>query len=289
MLSSAARQAITIAKTIKAQQSMTLTPENILAARQGADTGNPFEMPADIQLKIVNTDTVHGEFYLLPTHQSTVLMFLHGGAYMTGTVKSRRQLAVNLAQQCGYDTFAVDYRQYPEAKHPAAQQDVEAAYDYLQSHYDHVVIFGESAGASLALSLTLSLLSKGKRLPAKVSVFSPVILQLNVLTSEFTRQERDPMLLGAGEPVQYFDEPASQSPLVSAIYGDYHGFPPLQINCGTEEVKYDDAVILNDICQKAGVSVSFKAWRDLFHVFVLFDMPESRLALQQIGAFLKVA
>lgn len=292
MLSTQAKQAIEIAKTIKAQQDMPLTTANILQARAGADQGNTFDFPANVTLLPVATAQVHGEFYLLNGQAATgktVLMFLHGGAYMTGTVTSRRWLAVNLALNCGYDTFAVDYRQYPEAQHPAAQNDVEAAYDYLQQRYEHVVVFGESAGASLALTLTLSLKQQGKTLPAKVSVFSPVISQLNLLTSEFTNQERDPMLLGAGAPVPYFKNPASTDALVSPIYGDYAGFPPLMINCGTEEVKFDDAVILNQLCQSAGVSVIFKAWQDLFHVFVLFDMPETQVALKQIGTFLKLS
>jgi len=288
MLSKAAHQAIAIAKTIQVHQSDPLTPENILGARRGADTGNVFEFPANVTFETITTEKVKGELYQLPITNDTVLLFLHGGAYMTGTVKSRRWLAVNLALKCGYDTFSVDYRQYPEAKHPAAQDDVEAAYAYLRNRYEHVVIFGESAGATLALTLTLSLKQQGQQLPDKISVFSPVISQLNLLTSEFTRQERDPMLLGAGEPVPYFEEPTSRSPLISPIYGDYTGFPPLMINCGTEEVKYDDAVVLNQLCQSAGVPVIFKAWQDLFHVFVLFNMPETQLALQQIGEFLRV-
>lgn len=288
MLSKAAHQAIDIAKTIKVHQSDPLTPANILSARQGADAGNPFDMPAGVKLETVTTPQVKGEWYWLAKKSTTALMFLHGGAYMTGTVKSRRWLAVQLALKSGYETFSVDYRQYPEAQHPAAQNDIEAAYAYMRQHYSHVVVFGESAGASLALTLTLSLKDQHKPLPDKVSVFSPVISQLNLLTSEFTRQERDPMLLGAGDPVPYFKDPTSKSPLVSPIYGDYTDFPPLMINCGTEEVKYDDSVILNQLCQSAGVPVIFKAWQDLFHVFVLFDMPETQLVLQQIGDFLQV-
>ncbi|MDV0430704.1 alpha/beta hydrolase [Lactiplantibacillus sp. DA1] len=290
MLSKEAHAAIAIAQTIKLQQAAPLTAENIKQARIGADNGNSYTLPDSVTLKIVKTDKVNGEFYLLNQnqHPETVLMFLHGGAYATGTVKSRRELAINLGLKSGYDTFSVDYRQYPEAKHPAAQHDVERAYQYLQERYQNVVLFGESAGASLALTLTLALRDQQKKLPARIVVFSPVITQLNLLASEFLNQERDPMLLGAGKPVPYFDHPESTSPLVSPIYGDYMNFPPIMINCGTEEVKYDDAVILNKLCEDAHVPVTFKAWRDLFHVFVLFDMPETEVALTQIASFLQL-
>lgn len=287
MLSEQAQEAIKIARTIKAQQADALTPNQVAFLRQDADEHNAVPIPAGIELA-AQTE-VRGEWYRLdqPNQADTVLLFLHGGAYMTGTVKSRRNLCFGLLNRLACDGFSVDYRQWPEAKHPAAQEDVVAAYHFLQKHYQHIVVFGESAGATLSLTLTLQLKREKETLPDKIALFSPVITQLNLMTSEFLNQERDPMLVGAGKPVAYFDHPAEPDSLISPIYGDYTGFPPLMINCGSEEVKYDDAVVLNDLCQKAGVESQLQVWRDLFHIFVLFDMPETELALDQIANFLR--
>lgn len=287
MLSEQAQEAIKIARTIKAQQADTLTPDQVTFLRQDADEHNSVAIPDGIELAA--QIEARGEWYRLnqPKQADTVLLFLHGGAYMTGTVKSRRNLCFGLLNRLACDGFSVDYRQWPEAKHPAAQEDVIAAYHFLQQHYQHIVVFGESAGATLSLTLTLQLKREKEALPDKIALFSPVITQLNLMTSEFLNQERDPMLVGAGKPVAYFDHPAEPDPLISPIYGDYTGFPPLMINCGSEEVKYDDAVVLNDLCQKAGVESQLQVWRDLFHVFVLFDMPETELALDQIANFLR--
>lgn len=285
MLSKQAKEAIKIAQSIKIQQSDDLTPEQAVFLRKDADKNNSIPIPSDIKLE--SLDDPKGELYHYGTSNENVLLFIHGGAYATGSVKSRRNLCFGLIKRLRYDAFSVDYRQWPEAKHPAAQEDVMNAYKFLKKRYKHIFIFGESAGATLALTLTLQLKAEGLSLPDKIAVFSPVITQINILPSEYLLQERDPMLLGAGAPVPYFDEPYKKDPLISPIYGDYKGFPPLMINCGSEEVKYDDSKILNFLCQKNNVDVTWTVWQDLFHVFVLFDMPETDQALNQIARFLK--
>lgn len=287
MLSNEAKEAIKIAKSIKTKQSDKLTPDQVCFLRNDANQNNSVSIPDDIKMDEIN-ENAKGEFYHLKNGiDRTVLLFIHGGAYMTGTVKSRRKLCFNLLRRLNCDGFSVDYRQWPEAKHPAAQEDVMAAYQYLAERYERVLVFGESAGATLALTLTLELKSESRKLPAKIAVFSPVITQINTMPSEFLMQERDPMLLGAGDPVPYFAEPYKNDPLISPIFGDFTDFPPLMINCGSEEVKYDDSKVLNYLCQKAGVDVTWTVWQDLFHVFVLFDMPETKQALNKIAEFLK--
>lgn len=288
MLSKAARGAIDFSrKHIKPDQSMPLTKQIILEARKGADAGNVYEIPSDIKLHGINQNGVKGEFYSLKNNESkdSIIMFLHGGAYSTGTVYSRRKLAIKLGKKAGIDVFSVDYTQYPEGKHPAAQKDIVTAYSFLSKKYKHIFLFGESAGATLALTLTIELRDKNKKLPDKISVFSTVINQLNTSASEYLRSERDPMLVGATDPVPYFEDPAKKDALISPIYDDFHDFPPLFINCGSEEVKYDSSAILNNLCEKAGVDVRWHVWQDLFHVFVLFDCPETDLAIAQIAEF----
>lgn len=290
MLSSEAKKAIEFSrKYIKPDQDKPLTPEIALAARKGADQGNKYDIPDNVEVKTVNQDGVKGEYYLIDglDNQENILMFLHGGAYATGTVYSRRKLAIKLGKASSMNVFAVDYTQYPEGKHPAAQIDVVNAYKYLRSKYKNVFVFGESAGATLALTLTIQMRNEHEKMPDKISVFSPVINQINSAASEYLRSERDPMLVGATDPVPYFDEPAKKDPLISPIYDDFHDFPPILINCGSEEVKYDSSAILNDLCEKAHIDVQWHVWQDLFHVFVLFDCPETDLAIKQIGNFYK--
>ncbi|WP_099224186.1 alpha/beta hydrolase [Listeria costaricensis] len=288
MLSKEAQEAITFSRNfIKPGQKFPLTPEIAAHARKDADEGNAVETPADIQLENIAENGVAGELYRTKEASESVLLFMHGGAYATGSVKSRQGICFKLLKRLEFDIFSVDYAQWPEARHPQAHEDVVAAYTWLEKRYQKIYVFGESAGATLALTLVLDRKAKNLALPEKVSVFSPVMSQLSILPSEFTHSERDPMLIGAGDPVPYFDEPEKRDPLISPIYGDFTGFPKLQINCGSEEVKLDHAKVLYTLCQQAGTDVSLDIWRDLFHVFILFDMPETEKALDKIADFFK--
>lgn len=290
MISKEAQNIISnLRKSDKTVQAKKLTPEQALRSREHIDRaeGDKFKFPKGVDLEKINQDGVKGELYKINSKEKTVLLFIHGGAYANGTVYSRRKTAVQIGLATNVDTFSVDYRQFPEGRHPDGQNDVMRAYEYLRKNYDKVYVFGESAGATFVLTLTLQLKAEKKQLPDKLSVFSPVINQLNTSASEYLRNDRDPMLMGATQPMPYFEEPAKKDPLISPIYGDYKGFPPLQINCGSEEVKYDSSAILNKLCQDAGVDVHWKVWNGLFHVFVLFDMPESIEAVNEIGSFFK--
>ncbi|WP_239257026.1 alpha/beta hydrolase [Listeria ilorinensis] len=288
MLSKEAQEAIAFSrKFIKPSQKFSLTPDIVPHARKEADEGNAVETPADIQLETISENAVKGELYRLQEASESVLLFMHGGAYATGSVKSRRGICFKLLKRLGYDIFSVDYEQWPEARHPKAHEDVKVAYEWLEKRYQKIYVFGESAGATLALTLVLDRKANDLPLPEKVSVFSPVISQLSILPSEFTHSERDPMLIGAGEPVPYFDEPEKRDPMISPIYGNFSGFPKLQINCGSEEVKLDHAKVLYTLCQQAGADVTLDIWNDLFHVFILFDMPETERALDKIADFFK--
>lgn len=290
MISKEAQKIIeNLRKNDKTVQAKKLTPEQALHSREHIDRseGDKFEFPKGVTLKRIDKSGVKGELYKINPDERKVLLFIHGGAYANGTVYSRRKTAVQLGIATNVDTFSVDYRQFPEGRHPDGQNDVVNAYEFLRQNYDKVYVFGESAGATFVLTLTLQLKAEGKQLPDKLSVFSPVINQLNTSASEYLRNDRDPMLMGGTPPMPYFEEPAKKDPLISPIYGDYKGFPKIQINCGSEEVKYDSSAILNKLCQDAGVDVQWKVWNGLFHVFVLFDMPESTEAIREIGDFFR--
>jgi len=266
MLSKEAKDSIKMIRSMKESQKDSLKAELVPDIRKNTDKQMSVEVPKSLKLETINETKFSGELYHQEMKQDSVLLFIHGGGYATGTVKSRRDLCFRILSRVGFDGFSLDYSQWPEAHHPTAQNETVASYLYLLKRYKNIVVFGESAGATLALTLTLQLKRNHQKLPDKIAVFSPVITQLNIMPSEFLNNERDPMLIGAGDPVPYFKDPAAHDELVSPIYGNYKDFPPLFINCGSEEVKYDDSVVLNYLCQKANVDVTWKVWQNLYHV-----------------------
>lgn len=294
MLSKEIQEVIAMLKKSKAAgKGVVMTPERALADRNRID--DVFrDMPVSecIEVKAIQTPILQGEFYTYDPKapdklKDHVILFIHGGGFMNGSVLSRRKLCNNLMEKTKMDAFSVEYGQWPEKKHPQGLEDCVAAYDWLlEQGYDHecIYVFGESAGAMLTLTMTLYLKEKGRELPGKAVVFSPVAGQEIDLPSHKERDASDPMI--SYEPVvPYYEDSNFLSPLVSPIYGDFTGFPPLYIHVGTEEVLYDDAHALYEKCKAVGVDVKLKVWDDLFHVFPLFECHETTLALEDIAAF----
>ena len=270
-----------------------MTPEAALADRKQID-GILGSLPLreGISIEKIVTDDVTGEFYRLvgndpEKRRGKVLLFLHGGGFINGSVLSRRKLCHDIMARAKSDAFSVEYGQWPESEHPRALNDCVAAYDWLLERgyrAGDIQFFGESAGAMLTLTTLLYLRDQGRDLPDRALVFSPVAGQDMKLPSHWEMEEKDPMI--SYEPVvPYYEHADFLSPYVSPGYGDFKGFPPLSIHAGSEEVLVDDSRLIYDLCREAGVEVSLKIWDGLFHVFPLFASPESDRAIEEIGRF----
>jgi acetyl esterase/lipase len=79
-----------------------------------------------------------------------------------------------------------------------------------------------------------------------------------------------------------------RDPLLSPLFADFQGLPPLSIHVGSTEVLLDDSTRLADRARCAGVSVDLKVWPAQPHVFPVLArlLPEGRQALNMSGRFL---
>jgi len=78
-------------------------------------------------------------------------------------------------------------------------------------------------------------------------------------------------------------------PLISPLYADLNGLPPLLLHVGDHEILLDDAVQFADRARKAGVTVSFTAWPEMIHDFQLSEtyIPEAHDAIDEIVHFIR--
>jgi acetyl esterase/lipase len=77
--------------------------------------------------------------------------------------------------------------------------------------------------------------------------------------------------------------------LVSPLYADLTGLPPLLIQVGESEVLLDDSKRLAERARRYGVNVNLEVWPEMIHVWQLFAavLPEARGAIEHIGAFIR--
>jgi acetyl esterase/lipase len=297
MFSNEMEKYIKINKQIKeSTRGMELTPELILQSREKSNEMlGAIPTPNDIKYYEHEINGISGEFYQFTSERKEILnnkivLFIHGGGFATGSVSSRRYLCTKALHYANMDGFSIEYSQYPESQHPTAMKEcIEVYKGLIETGYkpENIYLLGESAGAVLALTMTHYLKDNNEPLPGKISVYSPVVNINYEYESRKTRDNRDPIIHGnINDQIDYFANSDSLNPYVSPIFGDFKGFPQLNINVGTEEVLWDDTMELEKKCKDADVDVSVKIWNGLFHVFPMYPTPESETALKYTGEFL---
>ena len=226
---------------------------------------------------------------------SSVIFYLHGGAYAIGTAASSVGLASDLARRAGAGLVTVDYRLAPEHPHPAAIDDAVAAYRGLLDSgvaASAIAIAGESAGAGLAAATLVALKHVGLPQPSGAVLMSPwadLTLSGESISGKATV---DPALTPEGlrrRAVDYVAAGDRRAELVSPIFADLTGLPPLLIQAGSHEILLDDATRLAARAAAADVAVGLEVTPGVPHVFQGFAamLDEGNAALTTAGEFLR--
>ena len=220
------------------------------------------------------------------------LLHLHGGGLVMGSARASLELSARLAAAARGRVLTVDYRLAPEHPYPAALDDALAAYRWLLDAgvpAAQIVLTGESAGGGLALSAVHALKLAGDPLPGGVVVLSPVTDHTVAGESVTAYHGQDP-LVDRDRLIHfaaaYIQDHNPRDPLVSPLFGDLSGFPPLLVQAVRGEVLESDSFRLADAAKKAGTAVTLDLYEDSVHVFPTFAyLPETELALQRLAAF----
>ena len=209
---------------------------------------------------------------------------------MAGCLNYARGSASVLAVETGRKVLAVAYRLAPEHPFPAAVEDAINAYKYLiDEGYTRISFAGESAGGGLIFALCLKLKELGLPQPDKLVSISPWT-DLNFTgESHITNRKKDPTLSVKALRVaaKAYADGQADNPLVSPIYGDLTGLPCSLIFAGSHELLLDDARMLAARLCECGCDSELIIEEGLWHVYVLFKIPEARKALKKIAAFLE--
>ena len=223
-----------------------------------------------------------------------VVLYFHGGVY----VISDAFLSAGLASQVGRRTQAkvisVDYRLAPEHPYPAAVDDALAAYEALLDSGiapSDIAFAGDSAGGGLAIATMVNARDHGLALPAAAFVMSPYVDLTLAGTTMETKREVDPLLSRELLQPRVADYTAGQDaarPLISPVFADLSGLPPLIIQAGSHEVLLDDAVRLARRAGADDVEVTLDITPGVPHVFQGYSpmLDEAAAALDRAGQLL---
>lgn len=251
-------------------------------------------LSTDIEVNKTSIDGMYAEWICSPgAAKDKVILYLHGGAYSVGSANTHRVLAGAVSKAAGARVFLPEYRLCPEHVFPAALEDALKAYRWLLEEGikdDSIIIAGDSAGGGLSVAVTMALRDIGEYTPCGVICLSPWVDLASTDKSYNTKDGEDPLLITDNikkAALIYAGLENLKNPLVSPVYGDFKGFPPLFIQVGTEELLYDDAVTLEEYARSAGVDVTLKIWPGMWHVWHVMGkvLPESGKAIEEIGIY----
>ncbi len=229
-----------------------------------------------------------------PNAGPAVLLYLHGGGYVFGSIRTHGSLIGALARASRARTLALEYGLAPEHPAPTAIEDAVLAYRHLLAEGiapERIVVSGDSAGGGLTLTLMLALRERGLPLPAAAVPISPWV-DLGCSGASFeTNAAYDFVGLDhcrlaaqsflAGRP--------ANSPELSPLFADLSSLPPLLVHAGGRETLVDQIRAFVARAREASVDVTYAEYPEMVHVWHLHRRitPEAQQAIDEIGQFIR--
>ena len=224
-----------------------------------------------------------------------VTVYVHGGGYVIGSVRTHRVLMSRLAAASGGKVLGLEYRLAPEFLFPAPVQDSLAAYQWLlgQSYEPGKISFaGDSAGGGLSVAALVAIRYAGEPMAGAGVCISPWVDMEGLGESIISNAEVDPVVQKEGLEFMaglYLGDRDRRTPLAAPLYADLRELPPILIQVGGDETLLDDSTRLTAKLKESNVPVELEVWEDMFHVWHAFApiLPEGQQAIEQAGEFIK--
>lgn len=231
--------------------------------------------------------------YIIPhtLEHDGVILYLHGGGYVSGDLQYARGFGTILAAQNHISVCSVAYRLAPEHVFPAALEDALQAYRFLMHQgfsSDQIILCGESAGGGLAFALALKLKAEQLPMPCGIIAVSPWS-DLSMSGASYTEnREKDPSM--TKKRLQFYAACYTKeikSPFASPLFGDLTGMPPSLIFVGGDEIMRSDSVCLHQKLRESGCLSLLHIAPDMWHIYLLYGIKEAKEDRKKITEFIQ--
>ena len=252
------------------------------------------KIPDGIEIKEENINGINSE-WIIPegANSKNVVLYVHGGGYVSGSCNDHRGFVSKFAKNCGVTALQFEYRLAPEHPFPDGLNDSVTVYKWLLDtgfKPSNIVIAGESAGGGLALAILLALKEQNISMPAATVAISPWT-DLTCSSDSYKTKNKvsvAPMNSWIVFSKYYTGDYPPNLPLISPLFGDLEGLPPIFINSGEDDELFEDGVKFFLKAKKAGVDIRFRAGKGMVHCYPLLApfFKEATEALEEICAFI---
>lgn len=252
-------------------------------------------LPKGVETHDMKMGGIEGELYTyMGRRRDKVILLYHGGGFVIGSKEMDGSFSGYVTQNTDWDVYTTNYALAPEHPYPAGVEDCFTVYKELLKLYgaSNIVLWGESAGATMALTTAIYAKSKGIELPKAIVLCSPSVQYLEVYPSYTENLDTDCIVTNNRletlcEYFQTTDQQVLKNPLASPLYADFSGFPPTLIFASDSEVLRDDSIELEKKMKEDGVDVTLDMAHNLLHVYPMFvRLTEAKEALDKAFRFI---
>jgi len=268
--------------------------DNLKEGRIGFEAiGNTYPVARDIIREDTNIAGIPCAWFIPPgSAPDDIVIYIHGGAFIFGSVNSHAPMVSYIAQALGRKVLVIDYRLAPEYPFPAGMEDCVAVINTLCEQFPRTRfgLIGDSAGGNITMATGLVLKEQEGPRPQYTIVISPWV-DLACKNESYERNRKTDTILARPylmEAAQLYAAGRDLSiPLLSPVNGNFAGLTPVLILCGTHEILEDDAVHLYQRLVKDGVDATLKLFKNELHVwpFMNIHTEASRRALDDMVHF----
>jgi acetyl esterase/lipase len=251
------------------------------------------KIPKEITIKEQVIDGIKSE-WLIPdgANPEKLIFYVHGGGYVSGSCNDHRALVSKFARNTGVTNLVYEYRLAPENPFPAAVDDSIKVYQWiLASGFkpENILIAGESAGGGLCLAILLALKEQNIALPVAAVAISPWT-DLTCSSDSYRTKNKvslAPLNSWTVFSKYYIGDNHATNPLISPLFGELKGMPPILINSGVDDELFEDGEKFYLKAKRAGVDISFRAGIGMVHCYPLLApfFREATEAMDEIVGF----
>lgn len=253
----------------------------------------------DTPCKVLEIDKTKHYFKFTVPNNDIIVLYIHGGGFVNGFALQGTFLMKAMMKYFGAKCIAVEYPLSPEHIYPTALNKLCDIYTHLLKTYDpnNIIVIGESAGSNLAVSMMLKLKHEKISLPSCAilpSGFFDLTCQnksydYNSYTDpSLTKIELKHMAIAYinGDNLDV-DESEFRDPLVSPVFADIQGLPPMFFSVCKEELLYDDTRLMVEKCKAQNIPYYVYESKKCFHAHMVLGefFPESKSATRKAVEF----
>ncbi len=270
---------------------------SMVKLREEVEKGADFfgKLPKGFTLEPFTIGSLAAEWMLPPgTEKKRAILYFHGGGLVVGSIRAHRGIVAKFVKGSGVEALLFDYGLAPEHPYPEGLNDSLAAYRYLLDTgipSSRIVFMGDSGGGNLVFTTMLAAKENNLPLPAGAVALSPWTDLTNSGDSWKTNAEADTLCWKEAQAIfsrYYAGDNDLKNPLVSPLFGDLSGFPPLLIYAGGDETMRDDSTRFAARAEEAGIDITLHIGTGLFHCYPACTplFPEATQAMEEICAFI---